>query len=176
MRSLLCALALCVLPCTALADIVVGVEGHAALFSGAQQHPLVDPGVGWGVRLGVGGREGWGAFLKVEQSVWVPTQNWVSFPGVLNAGLGVEHRFAGGLIRSSLAVGTSTLLFDTGLDPAGSTGMFLDLRPLGLRWSPAPHVVIGLDPLSLVISAPVLTGLPLVRIQHRTTLSTEVRF
>lgn len=176
MRCLLCAVLLFVPFEAALAEVSLGVEAHTALFSGAQQQPLVDPSMGWGVRLGLGARDGWGAFLQVEQNVWIPTQSLTPFPGVLNAGVGVEHRFAGGLIRSSLAVGTSTLLFDTALDQVGDTGLYVDVRPLGLRWSPIRMLVIGFDPLSLVVAAPVMTGLPLVRIQYRTSLSTEVRF
>lgn len=160
----------------AFAEVSVGVEGHGALLSGAQRQPLVDPSLGWGVRLGLGARDGWGVFAQLEQNIWIPTQSLTPFPGVLNAGLGVERRFAGGLMRSSLAVGTSTLLFDTALDQVGDTGLYLDVRPLGLRWSPARDLVIGFDPLSLVVAAPVMTGLPLVRVQYRTTLSTEVRF
>lgn len=175
MRRLLCALLLLV-PLPAAAGLSVGVEGHAALLSGAQRQPLVDPSMGWGVRLGLGARDGWGAFVQVEQNIWIPTQSLTPFPGVLNAGVGVEHRFAGGLMRSAVAVGTSTLLFDTALDSVGDTGLYLDVRPLGLRWSPTGFLTIGLDPLSLVVAAPVMTGLPLVRIQYRTSLSTEVRF
>ena len=66
--------------------------------------------------------------------------------------------------------------FNTQLDSAGGVGMFLDLRPIGIKWDVKRHFRLGLDPLSFAMVAPVLDGIPLVQIQYRTTFWMEGRF
>ncbi|WNG57573.1 hypothetical protein F0U59_24530 [Archangium gephyra] len=152
------------------------VEVHGTLLNGAPGAPLLDINSGWAVRGGVR-RGGWGSFLQVEQSLWRGTEYGAHMvPGALNLGIGSELRFANGLVRSSLTLGPSLLLFDTQLDKAGHLGVFLDARPLGLRWRLSPHFTLGVDPLSFAIVAPVLSGIPLVRVQYRTTLLMEFDF
>ncbi|MFY0572799.1 hypothetical protein ACN28E_54465 [Archangium lansingense] len=152
------------------------VEVHGTLLNGTPGAPLLDINSGWAVRGGVR-RGSWGTFLQVEQSLWRGTEYGAHMvPGALNLGIGSELRFANGLVRSSLALGPSLLLFDTQLDKAGHIGVFLDARPLGLRWRLSPHFTLGLDPLSFAIVAPVLSGIPLVRVQYRTTLVMEFDF
>jgi len=94
-------------------------------------------------------------------------------PGTLGGGLGGEFRLADGFLRTSLAVGPSVLLFDTLLDRAGRVGLFVDVRPVGLRWKLNDRFTLGLDPFHLVLLAPVLTQIPLVRVQYRLSLSLE---
>lgn len=152
------------------------VEVHGTLLNGTPSAPLLGVNSGWAVRGGVL-HSGWGAFLQVEQSLWQGTEYGARMvPGALSLGVGGELRFADGLVRSSLAVGPSLLLFDTQIDKAGHVGVFLDVRPLGLRWPLGRHVTLGLDPLSFAIVAPVLSGIPLVRVQYRTTLGMEFHF
>jgi hypothetical protein len=156
-------------------QLLLSVEAHGTVLSGLSDGPLVGLNVGWAVRAGALAGH-WGLFMHVEQSLWQGTEYAAKLePGTLNAGPGVEYRFAGGVVRSSLSAGVSVLLFDTQLDRRGSVGAFVDLRPVGLRWQLSPGLGIGLDPISFVALAPVLSGLPLIRLQYRTTLVFEVR-
>ena len=92
----------------------------------------------------------------------------------LGAGLGYDH--AGGRLRSSLAAGTSLLLIPGDVDSAPSAGLFVDLRPVAFLWPIGSGLALGLVPLSLVVSLPVLTGIPLVSLQYRTTIFLEAGF
>jgi hypothetical protein len=152
----------------------VALEGHGALLNSGARGPLANVNFGYGLRGGLE-QERWGLFAHVEQSAWLGTElGGGVVPGVLNIGVGVEHRFAGGLIRSSVTVGPSVLLFATALDPAGSVGVFIDLRPLGLRWALDSRLTLGFDPLNVALLAPVLTGFPLLRTQFRSAVVIEV--
>ena len=152
----------------------VALEAHGALLNSGANGPLANANFGYGLRGGVE-QERWGLFAQVEQSAWVGTElGGGVVPGVLNLGVGVEHRFAGGLIRSSVTVGRSVLLFATALDRAGSVGVFIDLRPLGLRWQLDSRLTLGVDPLTFTLLAPVLTGFPLLRTQFRSAVVIEV--
>ncbi len=152
----------------------VALEAHGALLNSGANGPLANVNFGYGFRGGVE-RERWGLFAQLEQSAWFGTElGGGVVPGVLNLGVGLEHRFAGGLIRSSVVVGPSVLLFATALDRAGSVGVFIDLRPLGLRWQLDPRLTLGFDPLTFALVAPVLTGFPLVRTQFRSAVVIEV--
>lgn len=153
----------------------LAIETHGAGFNSGAGGSLLGLAFGGGLRGGFG-NERWGLFLHVENNVWGGTNYDAGLvPGVLNVGLGGEHRFADGLIRTAVTFGTSTLLFDTVLDKVGSTGLYLDVRPLGIRWKiPKTIFTFGIDPLGLTFLMPVMTGLPLVRIQFRTSLCLEV--
>lgn len=156
--------------------VTLDVESHGTFFNTGSGVPLIGFNFGWAVRGGA--RFGaWGAFVHAEQSLWQGTEYAAHVvPGTFNAALGAEHRFARGLVRSSLALGVSVLLFDTPIDRRGTAGLFVDVRPLGLRWQLDRNFGIGVDPISLAIAAPVLSGIPLVRVQFRTTLVLEVTF
>lgn len=154
----------------------LAVEAHGALLNSGSGAPLVAPSFGWALRGGLSGEQ-LGVFLHAGQSLWHGVESGaVLRAGVFNVGLGVELRFAQGLVRSSLAVGPSVLLFATPLDPAGRTGLFVEARPLGLRWALDRGLTLGFDPLSFALAAPALAGLPLVRLQFNTTLVLEFDF
>lgn len=150
------------------------VETHGAGFNSGSGGSLLGISFGGALRGGIR-NDRWGLFLHVENDVWGGTNYDAGLvPGVVNVGLGGEHRFANGLIRTAVAFGTSTLVFDTVLDKAGSTGLFLDVRPLGIRWQIGKsNFTFGIDPIGLTFMMPVLSGLPLVRIQFRTSFMLE---
>ena len=50
------------------------------------------------------------------------------------------------------------------------------MRPLGYAWPLGHDLTVGVVPLSLTLSVPVLTGIPLVSIQFRTTVFAERAF
>jgi hypothetical protein len=92
------------------------------------------------------------------------------------AAVGGEAFFIGGRLVSALYAGISTLLFNTVLDDAGTTGLFFDIRPLGYRFPlRTSRWTVILHPLQLTLLAPVMTGLPLLQVQYRTSLELEYR-
>lgn len=180
--SLCMALSMCLFSSVAEAEersptnFFVSADVHASLLSDIANSSLLNPTVGWAVKGGY--RPGaWGVFLQVEQDLWQSTDtSGKTVLGALNVALGGEFVYADRFLRTSVAAGSSTLLFDTILDDAGATGFFFDLRPVGLRWSPLDQLIINLDPLSFAIVAPVLSGIPLVQIEYRTVLGVEYEF
>jgi hypothetical protein len=91
----------------------------------------------------------------------------------INLGIGAEILSAGGLLRTSLAVGPSLLAIPTDVDSAGSLGFFVDLRPLGLRFEIGGGLLFGIDPLSFTLLMPELSGIPLVELEYRTSVYVE---
>ena len=94
-------------------------------------------------------------------------------PGAFNIGLGGEYLYFARRMRTALYIGPSVLLFDTGIDEAGTTGIYLDVRPTGIRWRLHDQVLVQFDPLTFTIVAPSLSGIPLVVIEYRTALAVE---
>lgn len=77
-------------------------------------------------------------------------------------------------IRGAVNLGFSTLLMDLYGAPRGSTGIFAAISPLALEWkmSRVPYLII--TPLSIVLPAPQLNGVPFVYTQYRFTLGVEL--
>jgi hypothetical protein len=154
----------------------VQAELHGSLLSDAADKSLLQGTFGYGFRGGWRW-SGWGAFLHVEQNLWLSTEleNEVVY-GVINVGVGGEYTYANGFVRTSVTAGPSILAFDTVLDKAGTTGFFLDFRPVGLRWTVHERIVLGVDPLTFTIVAPVLSGIPLVNVEFRAAFYMETDF
>ncbi|MBM4378811.1 MAG: hypothetical protein FJ086_05845 [Deltaproteobacteria bacterium] len=154
-------------------SLFLAAELHGSLLSDTPNRSLAAATAGYGLRAGLRGAR-WGAFLQVEQNAWRGVEVATAWDaGTFNAALGGELRFAEGRCRTALALGTSTLLFRTPLDPPGSTGLFLDLRPVGLRWQLTRGFTLQFDPLTVAAAAPVLGGIPLIQLEYRTLLSVE---
>ena len=75
-----------------------------------------------------------------------------------------------------LLVGPSILTRANDLDPAGSVGLFVDLRPLGFSWRVSDSIALVADLLYMTLVAPVLTGVPLIDFQFRSSLGVEANF
>jgi hypothetical protein len=136
--------------------------------------------VGRGVAVGLTGGRRWGAvdlFAQGEANYWsdVRSDNTHDSALAVDLGLGGAVSYAHHLLRTSLAVGTSILAVPTDVDQAGSVGVYVDLRPVGYRWALDRAWAIGIQPLSLTVALPVLTGIPLVEIQFRSSLALEYR-
>jgi hypothetical protein len=118
------------------------------------------------------------AFLRAEADFWSDAREDGSRDHVLalNVGPGAGLTYAGGRVHSSLAAGMSLLLVPTDIDRAGSVGAFADIRPVTLRWPLGERTWIGVTPLSLTVSMPVLTGIPLIQIEYRTSVQMERAF
>jgi len=154
-------------------SLFVAAELHGSLLSDVPNRSLAAATAGYGVRAGLRGTR-WGAYLQLEQNAWRGVEAATAWDaGTFNAALGGELRFAEGRCRTALALGTSTLLFRTPLDAPGSTGLFLDVRPVGLRWELPRGFTLQLDPLTAAIAAPVLGGIPLLQLEYRTLVSVE---
>lgn len=154
----------------------VGGGLHVSLLTGRRGRSLLRPTFGWDVRGGYRW-DNWGVFAIIDHNIWLETEfgNEVD-QGAGNFGIGPEYRYAGGAVSSSIAIGPSVLLFETTLDEPGSVGLFVDIRPFAIRWRPSDtwdHMVIKFEPLTLTIVAPVLSGIPLIEVEHRTAVSLE---
>ncbi len=154
----------------------VSLDTHASLLSDMAERSVLAGTFGYGLRGGFR----WcniGILLLVEHNMWVATEYDAKVvAGAVNLGVGADYIYGNGLVRSALVVGPSILAWDTLLDDAGTVGLFLDIRPVGLRWPVHDFLVVGLDPLNLSVVAPVLGGIPLVNIQYRTYLYLEASF
>lgn len=91
-----------------------------------------------------------------------------------------EALFFDDYVRVGLALGTSTLMFDTLLHDRGRTGLFVEARPIGLRFPVYDHLWIVLDPLTGAVTMPAIEPderLPTLRkVQRRTVLAVEGSF
>ena len=151
----------------------LALEGHASLLSDLVDWSYLAGTFGYCVRGGYRWAD-YGLFASVEQNFWLSTDlKSEVVQGAINIGFGGEIIYGGGLVHTSFALGPSILAFDTILDSAGTTGLFIDFRPLGLRWAVHEHLVIGLDPIAFALVAPVLDRIPLIYAEYRTLLYVE---
>lgn len=153
--------------------IFVSIEAHASVLNDAEDRDPLGDSFGYDVKAG------WrfgtlGVFFQFEHNMWITSEFESGVAqGVVNLGIGLEINYLKGYARSSISLGPSILLFDTVVDRAGSTGFFLDVRPIGLRWPITTYFAVTLDPLSFAVVAPALNAIPLVMIQFRTTFGFE---
>ena len=119
----------------------------------------------------------YGIFFKADWNPWFATQEIEDSlkPGVLNLGVGVEHLYFNDRCRFTFTTGTSTLLFDTALDEAATTGFFMEVVPVSLRWKLSDAFTLQIEPTAISLAMPVLTGIPLVSFQYRHSVSLEWR-
>lgn len=161
---------------TILDGLFMGGEVHASLLTGVAGRSLLNPTLGGAIRAGYRWG-GWGLFLSVEQNAWIETElDDDVVAGALNVGIGGEVFYADDFVFTRFVLGPSVLLFDTTLDEAGEVGVYVDLRPLGLRFTPISDddaFAILFEPLTMAIVAPVLGGIPLVQVEYRTLLGVE---
>jgi hypothetical protein len=117
-------------------------------------------------------------FGRAEGNAWRDRRDDGTYDFVLifNLGLGARIDYGAGRLRSSIAGGATLLAIPTDVDQAGRVGVFVDVRPLGYAWPLGQGTRLGVVPLSLTLAVPVLTGIPLVSIQYRTTVFAECDF
>lgn len=93
--------------------------------------------------------------------------------GALALGVGVERLYADRGMRFMLSAGPTLMLRNTLIDSAGTVGIWGEIRPAGIRVSlPAKRTMV-IDVLSFALLLPDLSGIPLLLLQFRTTVSVE---
>jgi hypothetical protein len=117
-------------------------------------------------------------FSRGEFNAWRDRRDDGSYDFVMifDVGVGARFDYGGGRLRSSVAAGGTVLAIPADIDPVGTFGVFADLRPLAYAWPLGHGLRLGVVPLSLTLAVPVLTGIPLMSIQYRTTLFAERDF
>jgi hypothetical protein len=152
----------------------LAAELHLSVLNDLADRSVLSGSFGYALRAGRRW-DAWGAFLHIEHDLWVATEFELDVVrGAVNVGVGGEHLYHEGRVRTSIAVGPSILVSDTALDDAGSVGVFVDVRPVALRLPLSPQLALAVDPLTLTIVAPVLVGAALVRVEYRTAVYLEV--
>ena len=118
--------------------------------------------------------ETFGGFLLAELIGWEGTYvGEEHFELAADVGIGGEMVYWDRRIRTALIAGTSVLLRENPIDPAGEVGFFVDLRPAGLRFAVGDTFSVILEPVTLTMILPVLSGIPMIVIQYRTVVSFE---
>lgn len=176
-------LAICAIPNTAVAqestddhapELWAQVEGNVALVNDIPGRNMLPNEFGYGSRLGYRW-DRWGVFGQITHNLWAPNrEGWTIKPGVLNVGAGAEYLLFDRRVRISAAGGTSTLMFETVLDEAGTTGFFFEIRPAGLRWEVADSLRVEWDPVIFSLSQPVTEEPTLDQAEFKSVLAVEV--
>ena len=150
---------------------------HFSLLSDDPERAVLADTLGFGMRVGYRFHPQWAIFLHLENNRWFTSEleTMSLAPGTINAGLGAEYLYFNGRARSSVVLGSSTLLMDTFLLDAGAVGIFFEIRPIGIRWQIADKWFIVFDPLTFAIVAPEpMTNEMLVMKEYRTLVGVEV--
>ena len=149
------------------------VEGHGSFLSNVADRTQIQNTFGYALQFGY--RLGdWGVSFRLEHNLWIASEiNRALEQGALNIGIAGELLYFDRRVRAMIALGPSILLFDTGIDEAGEVGLFVDARPVGLRWQVRDGLIVQWDPLTFTLVAPVLSGIPLVMLEYRTAVSVE---
>jgi hypothetical protein len=131
--------------------------------------------------IAVGGRlrltPRWLLGLDAEWNPWMSVEGEHVRLGAFNAFATVIRRWS--MLsdhfdaRTSLHVGTSTVLFDLYGVPAGTTGLYLGLSLLGLEWHASRSISVIFDPADVAYPLPQLRGAPFGYLQYRSTLGLQ---
>jgi len=130
-----------------------------------------------GLRLAVHPRLSLG--LDVEFNPWFDLLSASLAPGVINAYASGTWRWLDTgtvVLRSTLKVGTSVLLFDVVGAQAGSVGVFVGASLLGVSLQLKPGLQLLIDPVEVALAVPSLKGVPFAMRQYRISVGLEQRF
>ena len=121
----------------------------------------------------------WTFGVDAEWNPWIAVNGTTAVrPGVLNgygtAILRMPLAYEQFNLRSTANLGVSYLLFDLYGAPKGSTGLYAALSPLGLEWKVSRMFFLVVNPLSIAVPAPQLSGVPLSYPQYRATIGLEI--
>lgn len=141
--------------------------------AGAVQDPAAAAILGGRYRVG----ENFQVGLNAEWNPLFSKNSGQSRPGMANAYASAIFRMPtaneGLSLRSTIHLGTSTLLFDLYGANRGSTGPFVALNFLGLDYEFFRNTYFIVDPATITVAAPQLRGVPFVYTQYRVTLGLQ---
>jgi hypothetical protein len=157
-------------------------ETHQSLFGlyGAVSGSITNPALSgqFGVRFRLSELVSVG--VDGELNGWFAAQTKRFRTGAFNAyATGILHyplRFQQVNLRSTLNLGTSTMLIDLYGAPRGTTGLFVGAVPLGLEWKVSPALYVIFDALGVAVPIPQLKGAPFAYPQYRSALGLELAF
>ena len=102
-----------------------------------------------GVRFG-----DYGVFGEVGRDLWIVTESGLGVEaGVLNIAVGADMLYFGAM-RASVSVGVAVLLEEQPFHSVGHTGLFVEIRPTGIRWEMSDAWTFQIDPLTFAVEAP----------------------
>ncbi|MBS2021811.1 MAG: hypothetical protein JST92_05335 [Deltaproteobacteria bacterium] len=176
------ALVLCALASPALAqtDETAALErrfsdrpawGLSASLGGALDHTAVNVSVGGRLRLD----PHWLIGLDAEWNPWFSLSPSQARPGAFNVYASAVRRWP--LLnerldlRTTLRLGSSTILFPLFGVPTGTTGLYLGASLLSLEWETSRTTSLILDPADVAFPMPQLHGAPYAYLQYRFTVS-----
>lgn len=134
---------------------------------------LLASAFGYGFMASYRWKSAWSVGLRLEHDLWVRYELGHGIDaGAISAGVAVSRLWIRDRIRTSLMLGPSFLLFDTGLDDAGSVGFYGEARPLGVVFN-FPRMSLSLEPFTISLVAPVLRQIPLIRVAYRSVIQME---
>ncbi|MDB5218541.1 MAG: hypothetical protein JWO86_6468 [Myxococcaceae bacterium] len=157
-------------------------EAHSSFFgvyaavSGAITNPALNGQLGLRFRLSQLVSVG----VDAEINGWFAEQTKRFRTGAFNAyATGIIHyplRFQQVNLRSTLNLGTSTMLIDLYGAPRGTTGIFVGAVPLGLEWKVSSAIYVIFDALGVAVPVPQLKGAPFAYPQYRSAVGLELVF
>lgn len=158
----------------------VGGQLHAVFVSALLDWEELQLSGGVGITGGVHFRRA-GLTLAVENS-WFPEPTLAEDSGETFVGemqglvavlVGVDLRYASEHLRLRISAGPTMLLRSSLVDRAGTVGIAFEARPAGIRIPLRGARTLVVDPLSFSMAIPDFSGIPLLLLQFRTTLSIE---
>jgi hypothetical protein len=148
--------------------------GFTGSVGGAVDRPAAVVSLGGRYRI----TEQWIVGLDAGWNPWITTSPMNMRSGVATVAGTVIRRFPMRFdrvnLRTSLHLGTSTLLFDVQGAPKYSTGPYIAFSPLGLDYDLGHAVRIVLDPMEMALPMPLVGQLPLYYEQFRFLIGIQV--
>lgn len=119
----------------------------------------------------------WMVGLDVEWNPWLPKVPFRFRSGTGNAYASILRRYQLGYepvnFRTTASLGVATLLMDLPGAQRWGVGPLAGISFLGVEWKMSPGYYLVVDPTYLMVSAPHLTGTPLVYYQYRFQVALE---
>jgi hypothetical protein len=120
---------------------------------------------------------GWLTGIDVEFNPWFSILAGGAKPGALNVYATLVRRWPpwnkSFVLRSTIHMGTSTILFDLFGVPKYTTGVYLGSNLLGLEWKASRALSVVIDPADVAFPVPQLAGTPFGYLQYRITVGLQ---
>lgn len=162
------------------AEYWVGGQFHAFYLTAMFDREPIQLSMGLGANFGIRGPRA-GLMVTLENT-WFAVPEADDDPneafrgvaqGVVALLVGFEVLYAQDRLRFHMAAGPSVLLRNGAVDEAGTVGIAIDMRPVGIRVPIGGNRTVSIDPLGFTVLLADPSGIPNVRFQFRTTVSLE---